>query len=82
MKENKPKTNPVKAIRAHCLDCCCGSSEEVKKCPVHYCPLYPFRFGKNPYHKPKLTEEQRAIRSEKMKILRAKQLSKKNNSAN
>lgn len=41
--------NPVKAIRANCLDCCNGSSNEVALCPVDYCPLYPFRFGKNPY---------------------------------
>lgn len=25
---------PMKAIRAKCLDCCCGSSVEVKLCPV------------------------------------------------
>lgn len=75
MKENKPKTNPVKAIRAHCLDCCCGSSEEVKKCPVDYCPLYPFRFGKNPYRaKRELTEEQRAAASERMKKLNASKI--------
>lgn len=75
MKENKPKTNPVKAIRAHCLECCCGSSEEVKKCPVDYCPLYPFRFGKNPYRaKRELTEEQRAAASERMKKLNASKI--------
>lgn len=39
---------PMKAIRAKCLDCCCGSSNEVRSCTVEKCPLYPFRFGKNP----------------------------------
>lgn len=28
--EEKKITNPVKAIRAKCLDCCCGSSNEVE----------------------------------------------------
>lgn len=54
-------TNPVKAIRAKCLDCCCGSPEEVRQCPCENCALYPFRFGKNPYRaKREYTEEQKA----------------------
>lgn len=39
---------PMKAIRAKCLDCCCGSSHEVRLCTVEKCPLYLYRFGKNP----------------------------------
>lgn len=39
---------PMKAIRAKCLDCCCGSSHEVRLCTAEKCPLYPYRFGKNP----------------------------------
>lgn len=35
-----------KAIRAKCLDCCCGSAPEVRKCPVKDCPLWTFRMGK------------------------------------
>ena len=54
------QTNPVKAIRAKCLDCCCGQANEVRECPITDCPLYAFRFGKNPYRKKvELTEEQR-----------------------
>lgn len=45
-------TSPLKAIRAYCLDCCGGQANEVKLCPAEDCPLYPFRFGKNPYRKP------------------------------
>lgn len=53
--------SPVKAIRAKCLDCCCGQQLEVKLCPTEKCALWPFRFGKNPYRaKRELTEEQRA----------------------
>ena len=39
---------PMKAIRRRCLDCCCGSSQEVSLCPVHSCSLHPYRFGKRP----------------------------------
>ncbi len=64
-------TNPVKAIRAKCLDCCCGQQNEVKLCPAKDCPCWPFRFGKNPYRqKRELTEEQRAAARERMQKLR------------
>ena len=40
--------SPLKAIRAKCLDCCAGQPKEVKLCPIEECPIYPYRFGKNP----------------------------------
>jgi len=39
---------PLRAIRRKCLDCCCGSSQEVSLCPVHSCALHPYRYGKRP----------------------------------
>ena len=42
---------PMKAIRAKCLDCCCGQAYEVKLCPSEDCPLWPYRFGHNPNRK-------------------------------
>lgn len=64
-------TNPVKAIRAKCLDCCCGQINEVKECTAVNCPLHPFRFGKNPYRaKRELTEEQRAELRERLQKAR------------
>lgn len=59
------ETNPIRAIRKHCLDCCCGSSEEVKACTIETCYLFPFRQGKNPFRtKREYTEEQKeAMRS-------------------
>lgn len=54
------KLTPMKAIRRKCIDCSCGSSNEVKLCPVQNCPLYDYRFGKDPYRKKiEYTEEQR-----------------------
>ena len=53
-------TSPTKVIRNHCLSCCCGSPKEVKLCPAVTCDLHPYRFGKNPFRKPRvLTEKQR-----------------------
>lgn len=61
-------TNPVKAIRAKCLECSCGSSNEVKLCPVQKCPIWPFRLGKNPYRqKRELTPEQKAAIAERLR---------------
>ena len=34
------------AIRAKCLDCCCGQANEVRQCPATKCPLWNFRLGK------------------------------------
>ena len=35
-----------KAIRLKCLDCCCGQSAEVRRCPVTDCPLWRYRMGR------------------------------------
>ena len=39
---------PMKAIRLKCLDCCWGSSVEVKLCTATDCPLWVYRSGHNP----------------------------------
>ena len=52
-------TSPLKAIRQNCIECCGGSKHEVSLCPATGCPLHPFRFGKNPYSKRTLSDEQR-----------------------
>lgn len=62
---------PTKAIRAKCLDCCCGQKDEVKMCPAKECPLWPYRMGKNPNRSRTLTEEQRKAASERLAKARA-----------
>lgn len=42
------KRTPIKAIRAKCIDCCCGQIQEVQRCPAEDCPLYEYRLGKRP----------------------------------
>lgn len=61
--------SPTKAIRAKCLDCCCGSAHEVKHCTATDCVLYPFRFGKNPYRKA-MSEEQKQAARERIEKMR------------
>ena len=51
--------SPVKAIHAFCIDCSGGSSSEVRSCMSANCPLHPFRFGKNPFIKREMTDEQK-----------------------
>lgn len=41
----------VKLIRKYCLECCNGSSNEVKECGIEKCPLHFYRFGKIPGRK-------------------------------
>lgn len=70
------ETNPIKAIRKKCLDCCMGQVEEVKQCPIEDCDLYPFRFGKNPFRAKReySEEEKERLRSnlEKVRYNRSK----------
>lgn len=53
------QTNPAKAIRAYCLNCCLESAFEVANCTADECELWEFRMGKNPYRKRQMTDEQR-----------------------
>jgi len=39
---------PLKSIRAKCLDCCGYQANEVRLCHCETCPLWKFRFGRNP----------------------------------
>lgn len=61
--------SPLQAIRAHCIDCCAGSQNEVKYCVIPDCELYPFRFGKNPYRKSTLSEDEIQRRKERGRTL-------------
>jgi hypothetical protein len=39
---------PVKAIRAHCLECSGHVPSEVRLCQLSNCKLWPYRMGKRP----------------------------------
>lgn len=64
---NNHSPNPLKAIRAKCLDCCCDSPVEVRLCPSRNCALHPFRLGTNPFRRKRvLTEAQRQAASDRL----------------
>jgi hypothetical protein len=42
----------LKIARAHCLDCCGGSADEVRKCPAVGCPKWLIRMATNPWRQP------------------------------
>lgn len=65
--EDSKITSPLKAIRAKCLDCCCGQANEVRLCPAEQCALHPFRLGKNPYAPRRvLTEDERNVMAQRL----------------
>ena len=72
---NDRPTSPLMAIKVFCLECCGYERIEVKSCSALQCPLFEFRFGKNPYNKRTLTDEQKEKLAERMKKARE---SKKN----
>ena len=72
---NANRVTRAKAIRLKCLDCSCGSNEEVKNCFAKKCPLYQFRFGykldeNGNRRKRDLTDEQRQKMAERLKKVR------------
>ena len=63
----------LQAIRAKCLDCCCGNTAEVTRCPCVDCSLYPYREGHNPFKKKReYTDEQREEQRQRLKANLAK----------
>lgn len=69
---------PVKAISEFCRQCVGGGGRKaaaklVRECVVVKCDLYPFREGKNPFHKLNLTDEERKRRSD---LLRSRVITK------
>ena len=60
------------AIRAKCLDCCCGQTSEVAACTVIGCALWPFRMNTNPFRAAReMSEEQRQAAGERLAKARA-----------
>jgi len=73
--------NPLKAIRAKCIDCCCDNAAEVRKCVAVKCDLWPFRMGTNPFRKRRvLSTEQKRERVERLST--SQQLTKDKRDAN
>ncbi|MBT6716036.1 MAG: hypothetical protein HOB18_00140 [Nitrospina sp.] len=76
-KSIKHKT-PVKAMRDKCIECMGGKDSEdyrrrIKECVSVDCPIFAFRFGKDPHRHPNLSNDQRkrmANRMDKVNLAR------------
>ncbi|NLE11733.1 MAG: hypothetical protein GX630_09510 [Actinobacteria bacterium] len=53
---------PVAAIRANCLECCCGSAKAVRDCELASCRVHPYRMGRRPTPEERLAYEKRGTR--------------------
>jgi hypothetical protein len=62
------RLSPMAAIRAHCLDCCGGSPNEVRYCMTLRCPSWPYRMGANPWRALVSEERREAARTHFAKI--------------
>jgi len=63
--------NPMKAIRAKCLDCSGGSIVEVRECGIETCVLHQFRMGKNPFRKKReMSPEQKSALADRLAAAR------------
>ena len=51
------RLTPIKAIRAKCLECCCGQVKEVRECVIEKCALFLYRMGHRPKDEETLAEE-------------------------
>lgn len=50
-KSNNKKQTPLKSIRSMCLECSNQQPALVRECHITDCPIWIFRFGKNPARK-------------------------------
>lgn len=80
----KKAKSPVKAIRLFCLECMGWDRrykdsgkpiDDVRTCDDTICPLYDFRFGKNPFIK-------RAISQNTLEALKKNRLERVSNGIN
>jgi hypothetical protein len=65
--------NPVKEIRANCIECSGGSRYEADNCPCTSCLLFAFRGGRNPYRTPRvLSQDQKDANVARLSLARVK----------
>ena len=55
------KSPLLKLIRGNCLDCCGGSTAEVRRCGQVACKLWPYRMRTNPFYGQDVGETEDAV---------------------
>lgn len=66
MEDHTKKPLP-KVMRTYCLECCLEKPSEVRLCQSIKCPLWPYRMGKDPFRKRKMTDEQKQEAAQRLK---------------
>jgi hypothetical protein len=71
--KNNKKTTPLKAIRAMCEHCNGGplNDEYIKlitDCQAFTCPIYSFRFGKDPFNKKGFSKAEIERRTDRLQL--------------
>ena len=61
------KQTPLQAIKKFCYECSGKDNKEVEMCPSKKCPLYIYRYGKDPKLKKTLTEEEKSKLKDRLK---------------
>jgi len=76
--EGATSPSPIRIIRRYCLQCGEENSySDVEACPIHDCPFYTFRLGKNPNRTGRiLDDEQKTAMLEKLARMRAAKMPK------
>jgi len=64
----------LRVIRTNCVACVGGSEAEVRRCRLLHCPFWPYRMGRNPFHRQELTGAERRERSARARANRTAQL--------
>ena len=72
--KNHIKKPMLKIIREKCMDCCTNQTSEVRLCAYTDCALWPYRMGKNPFRKHKITHEQKQKAAKRLKRTHDKEL--------
>jgi hypothetical protein len=58
----------LQAIRERCVDCCGGSTQEVRLCVAVACVAWPFRMGTDPWRaKRTLSESEKNLLADRLK---------------
>lgn len=66
------RQSPIDAIRSKCRECMDNSYTAIEECTSIGCPIWPFRFGVNPWVDERaMTDEQREAASARLAAARA-----------
>ena len=67
----------TEVIRENCIECVGGSTADVARCSIEWCPFWPYRMNANPFHRRDASEASREASSARLAQLNAKRAAQK-----